>query len=286
MKKKYIYIYIYIYCFNLAVTGIYIFFVSISLLLLVYIYILFQSRCYYWYPVSGQAVVTGVFPSPLRWVPSLFFAHGIQHPNCSSIIVVNLLHSRPRAFHESHKKSVIVRIRRGSNSRNWRYSLRGFTYQTTGDVGYIVGVAVGAIAFFSRSIDPVVDADLEAAHGRVRRRRWVFWGTQRTGYRSPYTHEKRKRVIFAKFDGNRRAVAMLNPLRDKYECTFSMYQGGGRDGTCDHGLTCPAEIYIYANVTRRTKTVLLNLARGPGPASASLNARLDRRTPIYYRVTE
>ena len=35
---------------------------------------------------SGQAVVTGVVPSP-RYVPSNFIAHRVQHSHCSSIFI-------------------------------------------------------------------------------------------------------------------------------------------------------------------------------------------------------
>ena len=34
---------------------------------------------------SGQAVVTGLYPSPPRYAPSFFIAHRIQHSHCSSI---------------------------------------------------------------------------------------------------------------------------------------------------------------------------------------------------------
>ena len=37
----------------------------------------------------------------------------------------------------------------------------------------------------------------------------------------------------ATVDENRRAVGMLNPMRDKIEGTYR----GGRDDTCDHGLS-------------------------------------------------
>ena len=35
----------------------------------------------------GQAVVTGVVPSPPRYVPSIFIAHRVQHSQCSSIFI-------------------------------------------------------------------------------------------------------------------------------------------------------------------------------------------------------
>ena len=36
---------------------------------------------------SGQAVVTGVVPSPPLYVPSRFIAHRVQHSHCSSIFI-------------------------------------------------------------------------------------------------------------------------------------------------------------------------------------------------------
>ena len=38
------------------------------------------------FPASGQAVVTGVIPSPPRFLPSIFFAHRVQQSHCSSIV--------------------------------------------------------------------------------------------------------------------------------------------------------------------------------------------------------
>ena len=41
--------------------------------------------CTIYFPASGQAVVTGVIPSPLRFLPSIFIAHRVQQSHCSSI---------------------------------------------------------------------------------------------------------------------------------------------------------------------------------------------------------
>ena len=43
----------------------------------------FVPRIYF--PASGQAVVTGVVPSPPRFLPSIFIAHRVQQSHCSSI---------------------------------------------------------------------------------------------------------------------------------------------------------------------------------------------------------
>ena len=48
---------------------------------------------------SGQAVVTGVYPSPPRYVPSFFAAHRVQHSHRSSIFIeCSIANSRSRAF--------------------------------------------------------------------------------------------------------------------------------------------------------------------------------------------
>ena len=41
---------------------------------------------HFYFPASGQAVVTGVVPSPARFLPSIFIAHRrVQQSHCSSI---------------------------------------------------------------------------------------------------------------------------------------------------------------------------------------------------------
>ena len=40
---------------------------------------------FFHFPASGQAVVTGVVPSPPRFLPSIFIAHRVQQSHCSSI---------------------------------------------------------------------------------------------------------------------------------------------------------------------------------------------------------
>ena len=44
-------------------------------------------RRFYTQRPSGQAVVTGVVPSPPRYVPSIFIAHRVQHSHSSSIFI-------------------------------------------------------------------------------------------------------------------------------------------------------------------------------------------------------
>ena len=40
---------------------------------------------HFYFPASGQAVVTGVVPSPPRFLPSILTAHRVQQSHCSSI---------------------------------------------------------------------------------------------------------------------------------------------------------------------------------------------------------
>ena len=40
---------------------------------------------HFYFPASGQAVVTGVVLSPPRFLPSIFIAHRVQRSYCSSI---------------------------------------------------------------------------------------------------------------------------------------------------------------------------------------------------------
>ena len=48
------------------------------------LFFFFFSHTFY-FPVSAQAVVTGVVPSPPRFLPSIFIAHRVQYSHCSSI---------------------------------------------------------------------------------------------------------------------------------------------------------------------------------------------------------
>ena len=70
----------------------------------IYIYIFFFAHFYF--PASGQAVVTGVIPSPPRFLPSIFIAHRVQQSHCSSIFHrVLLTHALAlSASHFVHKK--------------------------------------------------------------------------------------------------------------------------------------------------------------------------------------
>ena len=49
----------------------------------IYLFIYFFAHFYF--PAPGQAVVTGLVPSPPRFLPSIFIAHRVQQSHCSSI---------------------------------------------------------------------------------------------------------------------------------------------------------------------------------------------------------
>ena len=61
-----------------------------------------KSHTHIYFPASGQAVVSGVVSSPLRFLPSIFFAHRVQQSHCSSIILSSVANSRSRAFRKSN----------------------------------------------------------------------------------------------------------------------------------------------------------------------------------------
>ena len=82
----------------------------------------FPARFYF--PASGQAVVTGVIPSPPRFLPSIFIAHRVQQSRCSSIVHRMLLthalalSASQLSTRKSPNEFIQACTRRGSNSRN------------------------------------------------------------------------------------------------------------------------------------------------------------------------
>ena len=50
-----------------------------------FFFFVFFFLAHFHFPASGQAVVTGVVPSPPRFLPSIFIAHRVQQSHCSSI---------------------------------------------------------------------------------------------------------------------------------------------------------------------------------------------------------
>ena len=45
----------------------------------------FYFSSHFYFPASGQAVVTGVVPFTPRFLPSIFIAHRVQQSHCSSV---------------------------------------------------------------------------------------------------------------------------------------------------------------------------------------------------------
>ena len=67
---------------------------------ILYIYFVFFFAHFY-FPASGQAVVTGVVPYSPRFLPSIFIAHRVQQSHCSSFFLSSVANSRSRAFRKS-----------------------------------------------------------------------------------------------------------------------------------------------------------------------------------------
>ena len=59
-------------------------------MLFIYLFVFFAN---FYFPASGQAVVTGVVPSPPRFLPSIFIAHRVQQSHCSAMFRVLLTHA-------------------------------------------------------------------------------------------------------------------------------------------------------------------------------------------------
>ena len=71
------------------------------------------------FQLLDKAVVTGVDPSPPRFLPSIFIAHRVQQSHCSSIFQSNDANSRSRAF----RKSICAQEKVPTNL--YEYALRG-----------------------------------------------------------------------------------------------------------------------------------------------------------------
>ena len=86
----------------------------------------FFSVSHFYFPASGQAVVTGVVPSSPRFLPSIIIAHRVQQSHCSSIFHrVSLTHAL--AF--SASKSICAQEKVPANL--YEYALRGIrTHET------------------------------------------------------------------------------------------------------------------------------------------------------------
>ena len=89
-----------------------------------WIFFFFFSHTLTFFPASGQAVVTGVLPSPPRFLPSIFIADRVQQSHCSSIVhrelLTHALALSASQFVHKKKSHEFIRVctRRGSNSRN------------------------------------------------------------------------------------------------------------------------------------------------------------------------
>ena len=75
----------------------------------IFFFFFFSRFCF---PASGQAVVTGVAPSPPRFLPSIFIAHRVQQSHCSSIVhrVLLLTHALALSASQFVRKKKSQRI--------------------------------------------------------------------------------------------------------------------------------------------------------------------------------
>ena len=82
---------------------------------------------YLFFLASGQAVVTGVVPSPPRFLPSIFIAHRVQHSRCSSIFHrVLLTHALALSASQFVHKKKSPRIYTSMHS--WGFEFTKLTY--------------------------------------------------------------------------------------------------------------------------------------------------------------
>ena len=89
----------------------------------------FSCSSLFYFPASGQAVVTGVVPSPPRFLPSIFIAHRVQQSHFSSIFHRMLLLTHALALSASHfvNKKKSPRIY-GSRMHSGGFELTKLTY--------------------------------------------------------------------------------------------------------------------------------------------------------------
>ena len=89
--------------------------------------IFFLHTCVIYFPASGQAVVTGVVPSPPRFLPSIFITPRVQQSHCSSIFHrVLLTHALAFSASQFVRKKKSTRIYTSMHSG--RFTLSELTY--------------------------------------------------------------------------------------------------------------------------------------------------------------
>ena len=90
---------------------------TVAILPYVQIDFFFFFSSHFYFPASGQAVVTGVVPSPLRFLPSIFIAHRVQQSHCSSIFHrVLLTHALALSASQFEHKKKFQRIYTSMNA--------------------------------------------------------------------------------------------------------------------------------------------------------------------------
>ena len=92
---------------------------------------------HFYFPAPGQAVVTGVVPSPARFLPSIFTAHRVLHSHCSSnfhrvLLTHTLALSASQFVHK--KKSITIYIRIYTSKHSAGLELTKLTYTRLEDI--------------------------------------------------------------------------------------------------------------------------------------------------------
>ena len=89
--------------------------------------VFFFFFAHFYFPASGQAMVTGVVPSPPRFLPSIFIAHRVQQSHSSSIFHrVLLAHALAFSASQFVRKKKSPRIYTGMHSGG--FELTNLTY--------------------------------------------------------------------------------------------------------------------------------------------------------------
>ena len=147
----------------------------VLVLVFLFIYLFFSYSLHFYFPASGQAVVTGDVPSSPWFLPSIFIAHRVQQSHCSSIVHrVLLTHALALSAcqfrfpqvnlctSESANQFLRVCTRRGSNSRNWPIPGSRITGYATGATEYTAVVRWtiffsmgGALLFLKKYFSPL-----------------------------------------------------------------------------------------------------------------------------------
>ena len=92
------------------------------------VFFFFLLFSHFYFPASGQAVVTGVVPSSPRFLPSIFIAHSFQRSHCASIFHrVLLTHALALSASQFVHKKKSQRIYRSMHSAGLELTKQTYT---------------------------------------------------------------------------------------------------------------------------------------------------------------